>query len=330
MAVKYKDYYDILNVDRTASQEAIEKQYRKLVRKYHPDVNKAVGAEDKFKEIQEAHEVLKDPEKRKRYDTLGQNWQAGQDFHPPPGWEQMFSGMGQGAGQQADIGDFSDFFDILFGGFGNFTGFEGFSGGGRAHRRHKNASTRQPQPDRPGDFETEIELALEEVLLGKKRRITIEYPDDLKSRNKTIDVKIPKGIKKGSKIRIPGQGVASYEGGPAGDLLLKVRFAPHPYFKPEGFDLHINVPVTPWEAMLGGKIKVPALEGNVRVAIKQSISSGQKLKVPGLGLKKWDDTRGDMIVHVNIQSPEELSDKEKELLEKLAEESSFKPRDWEK
>lgn len=346
MSVQYKDYYKILGVDRNASEEDIQKAYRKLARKYHPDVNRESGAEDTFKDIQEAHDVLKDPEKRKKYDALGANWRQGQDFSPPPGFDSgdfaggsfHFGGRGGGRGRRqtgGDFGGFSDFFDMLFGGMGGGFGETGngrrggqnipfdFGGPGSGQGR-----ARRPQP--APDSEAEIELTLEEVMYAVKRDVTLQGQNpDGSATSKNIELKIPKGIKNGSKIRMPRQGLSVGPDGQRGDLYLKIRFAPHKHFTPDGFDLRLAAPVAPWEAALGGKIKVPTLDGHARLTVKPGTQSGTKLKMNGLGLPKKDGSRGDLIVELKIVTPKKNSKKEKELWESLAEESSFSPRDWE-
>ncbi len=343
MGVQYKDYYNILGVKRSASQDEIQKAYRSLARKYHPDVNKEAGAEDKFKDIQEAHDVLKDPQKRKKYDALGANWRQGQDFTPPPGFDfgNMGGGFGFGGRQRGtaggDFGGFSDFFDMLFGGMGGFnaTGNGGRGGrnvhfdfGGPGMGGGRGRQARQTQ--KASDSEAEIELTLEEVMYAVSRQITLQgqNPDGSTS-TQTIDLKIPKGIKNGSKIRMPGKGLVMGPGGRKGDLFLKVRFAKHKYFEPDGFDLTMTAPVSPWEAALGAKIKIPTLDGHVRLTVKPGSPNGCRLKMGGLGLPKKDGSRGDLIVELKIEVPKKLSKKETELLEKLSETSKFSPREWE-
>lgn len=317
MGVEYKDYYKILGVSRNASGEEIQKAYRKLARKYHPDVNKAKGAEDRFKEIGEAYEVLHDPEKRRRYDQLGAGWRAGQEFRAPPGWEFRqgpggfqfgtggFGGTGRGGG-------FSNFFDMLF---GDMMG--GFAQPRKA-RRGGAAAAR---------VTADLEVSLEDAYNGATRRVTLSFqePDAASAAgSKTIQVKIPPGIKEGSKIRLKGQGIGG------GDLMLRVRFAPHPLFRPAGFDLHITLPIAPWEAALGGKVTVPTLDGKrVRVTIRPGTRSGHKLRIPGKGLRKKTGGHGDLIAELQVVTPERLTPEEKELLARWSSISRFRPRSWE-
>lgn len=340
--MKYKDYYKILGVERSASDEAIHKAYRKLARKYHPDVNKEAGAEEKFKEIGEAYEVLKDPAKRKKYDTLGANWKMGDDFRPPPGWENMTGGFGRqqqrpGGGGFEFGGGFSDFFEFIFGGMG--PGMGGGSGrGGRARSARDPFSGQSTgggfgaRGPRGQDHEASLDLSLEELIRGGTKRITISGTEigpggNPRPTKKTLDVKIPEGAREGMRIRIPGQGGIS-PGGGAGDLYLKVKLLPHNLFRVHEYNLHLRLPVAPWEAALGAKVTVPTLDGKIRVSIKPGSSSGQKLKVPGRGLPKKDGKRGDLVAEIAIVLPEKMSKHERELFEMLADRSSFKPRDW--
>ncbi|MCX7822443.1 MAG: DnaJ domain-containing protein [Syntrophobacterales bacterium] len=316
MAVKYKDYYEILGVSRTATQEEIQRAYRKLARKYHPDVNKEPGAEEKFKEINEAYEVLKDPEKRKRYDQLGAHWKAGQDFTPPPGWEVHFDfGPGTGKGFEDILfgfgsrsgstpGGFSDFFEMLF---------------GRA--RHGETGTSGFTRVRDGaDREVTIRISLEDAYFGAQKVITL--PKD----QKTYDVKIPPGILPGQKIRLAGQGEPGIGGGRSGDLYLKVEIEPHPMYRLEGRDLFMNLPVTPWEAALGGDVTINTLGGTVTIRIPPGTQSGQKLRLKSKGMPNPRGEAGDLYAVVQIMVPKNLTSKERELFEKLREVSNFNPR----
>lgn len=313
MAVKYKDYYDVLGVPRTASQEEIQKKYRRLARQYHPDVNKNQGAEEKLKEINEAYEVLKDPDKRKRYDTLGANWRAGQDFNPPPGWENVRVDFGQ-AGRG---GGFSDFFESLFG-----RGAHGFDFGGFG----------AAQADAVGqDQEAEIVVALEEAYRGATKSFALEStePDGAGVRRapRNYRVKIPPGIAEGAKIRLGGQGGRGSGRARAGDLYLRVRIAPHPVFKPQGHDLETEVWVTPWEAALGAKVAAPTLDGPVSITLPAGTQSGQRLRLRGKGLRKrGENERGDLYARIQIAVPKALSETERQLFEELARQSPFKPR----
>ncbi len=349
MAVKYQDYYDILGVSRSASQDEITSAYRKLARKYHPDVNKSAEAEDRFKKIGEAYEVLKDPEKRKKYDALGENWKAGEDFSPPPGWQQYtqntggfgnggvrfnFSDFGEGGG----FGGFSDFFESLFGGGkGGFSGFGGFGGDSTGTRSSRTGRT--GGGGRPGggtaqkgqDQEAEIVVNLEDAYRGGKKTITLQYqePDGsgaVHQKSKNFDITIPPGITDGKKLRLHGQGGSSAMGGQKGDLYLKVRIAPHPVFQVIGSDLETDVPITPWEAALGAKINVPLVDGTASVTLPPGTQSGKRLRLKGKGLSKSGKEKGDLYAVIQIKVPEKLSTKERELFESLKEHSSFKPR----
>lgn len=306
MAVGFKDYYELLGVKRGASEEEIRRAYRKLARKYHPDVNKEPGAEDRFKEISEAYEVLRDPEKRERYDRLGQNWRAGQDVSGAPGFEEFFGqGGGFGDNVRVDFGDgeFSDFFESLFGGRrgARGTGFEGFA-------------------TRGSDHEAVLELSLEEAAAGGKRRVSM-------ADGRSYDVNIPAGVRNGQRIRLAGEGGEGRQGGPSGDLFLRVRIKPHPHFRLEGADLHVDVPVTPWEAALGATVPVRTLGGSAQVRVPAGSSSGRRLRLRGQGMPGPRDGRGDLYATVQIIVPKHLSEKERELFEQLAKVSSFDPRE---
>ena len=318
MAVKFQDYYETLGVDRGASQEQIQTAYRKLARKLHPDVNKSPDAEEKFKRLNEASEVLKDPDKRRRYDSLGENWQAGQEFSPPPGWEFFGSRPGAGRGFRFDMtgGDFeespfsgfSDFFEILFGGQPN--------GRGRAGRSGRAAWPRAT----PGeDQEAEIAISLEEAHRGVRKTLTLEG-------GKTLEVNIPAGTTDGHRLRLRGQGGGG--GAQAGDLYLRVRLAPHPLFRLNGQDLELEVPVTPWEAALGSRIEVPLLEGKATLKLAAGAQSGQRLRLRGKGLAHRGGGPGDLYAVIRIVVPGSLSARERELFEELSRVSSFKPRGY--
>ncbi len=340
--MKFKDYYEILGVDRSASSEEIHKAYRKIARKYHPDVNKEPGAEDRFKEASEAYEVLRDKDKRKKYDALGKNWRMGDDFSPPPGWgggqAGGFGGFRQGGGQAGGFetdSEFSDFFEFIFGNMGGFRQ-GGPQGGFRQSSRQGGfgfGSGRGATGFRGTDHESRLELTLEDIYSGGKKRITLQTTEtgpggDVRPGTKTLDVAIPPGIKEGQRIRIPGQGGRSVGGGQPGDLYLRVHIQPHERFNVEGHDLHLKLPITPWEAALGGKVTVPTLEGKIRLSIKPGARSGHRLRIPGKGLPKKGGKSGDLFAELQIQVPKELTKHEKELFEFLQERSSFNPREW--
>jgi len=326
----YKDYYATLNVKKDATQEEIQKAYRKLARKLHPDVNKDPQSEVKFKEIGEAYEVLKDPDKRKKYDQFGVDWKrAQQTGAPPPGWEGVHFDFGGGQGFEGfdfggmggGEGGFSSFFEMLFGGGapgrrgarrGGFgaSGFGGAFGGGAG-----------------GDSEAQISLTLEEAARGGTREITLADPST--GQRRTLSVRIPEGIRPGQKIRLAGQGQPGLDGGQAGDLLLKVEILPDPRFRIEGSDIHTTVPVTPWEAALGGEAEVETPTGRLRVKIPAGSSSGRKIRLRGKGLAKAGGAkgdRGDLLAEIRVVVPETLTDRERELFEELAEASSFRAR----
>ncbi|WP_461209083.1 DnaJ C-terminal domain-containing protein [Desulfocurvus sp. DL9XJH121] len=314
MSVEYKDYYKQLGVERSASQEEISKAFKRLARKHHPDLNPGdAGAEAKFKELNEAYEVLKDPEKRKLYDQLGPNWQHGQNFQPPPGFENFNFQQGGGF----DASGFSDFFETIFGGGGGFGGrgggFSGFGGGF------------QRGPRRGSDAEVSMELTLEEAYSGGNRTIALQ--DHAAGRTRNLSVNIPAGVKDGARIRLAGQGNPGSGGGPAGDLFLKVRLAPHRLYKVEGANLVLDLPLAPWEAALGATVRVPTLDGEVDLSVPPGVSSGQKLRLAGKGLGKGSG-RGDQLVRIMIRTPKAQTEEQKKLWSELAESSDFSPRNF--
>lgn len=307
MPVAFRDYYDVLGVPRDASAEDIRRAYRKLARQHHPDVNKDPGSEDRFKEVAEAYEVLRDPEKRERYDRLGANWKAGQDVSGAAGFDASAQNGGFGD-VRVDFGggggDFSDFFESLFGGRGGArrtAGFGGFS-------------------TRGGDHEAELELSLEEAAKGGRRRISLGDGRD-------YEVNIPAGVKGGQRIRLAGEGGTGMGGGPSGDLFLRARLRPHPRFRLEGRDLHVDLPVTPSEAALGATVEVPTLDGTSRVRVPAGSSTGRKLRLRGQGMPAPRGESGDLYATVKVEVPRRPTDEERELFERLAEVSDFNPRE---
>lgn len=354
MPVKYKDYYQILGVPRTASDAEIKKAFRKLAREHHPDVAKnKKQAEEKFKELNEAYEVLGDSAKRKRYDELGANWSSGADFRPPPGWEGFGQGGGfQGRGQRGEEFEFqfggtgfSDFFEQLFGRAGR---------GGRGFGRQRGGS---PQDgfgaedfgtERGRDIEGDIMVTLEEAMRGSVRSVSVRHAAPCQhcggtgrssghlcnscggtgqvARTETYQVKIPAGVSEGQRLRVAGRGEAGLGGGAAGDLFLRVKFAKHPDFDVEGPNLVVDAPVAPWEAVLGASISVPTLNGTVNIKIPPGTQNGQKLRVRGRGLPQRNNGSGDLIVVTRIEVPPKAGDAEKRLWEQLAKESGFNPR----
>jgi curved DNA-binding protein len=325
MPVQYKDYYEILGVPRTASEAEIKKAFRKLAREYHPDVAKdKKKAEEKFKEVNEAYEVLSDPAKRKKYDELGANWKSGAEFRPPPGWEafqggQTFRGRG-GGGQEFEFHfggtGFSDFFEQLFGSMGaRRSGFSRFSN-----------FEEQESAERGQDIEGDIMVTLEEAMRGSVRTVNVRRPAGRSIKTETCQVKIPPGVIEGQRLRIAGRGEAGSSGGVAGDLYLRVRLAKHPDFDVNGHDLIYEAELAPWEAVLGMNLSVPTLDGRVNIKIPSGTQSGQKLRVRGRGLPSRDGGRGDLMVVIKVEVPSKISDEEKKLWEQLARESKFNPR----
>jgi curved DNA-binding protein len=319
MTVKFQDYYEILGVGRDASEGEIKKAYRKLARTYHPDVNKDREAEEKFKQINEAHEVLKDPEKRKLYDQLGPDWQSGQEFKPPPGWEDVHFDFQTGPGAEAfDFGGgFSDFFETLFG---------GRIGGGGAARARQASWVMRGQ-----DQEAQIEVSLEDAYHGATRTITLQGHEidpqgQIRPTVQNIQVKIPPGVTDGTRIRLSGKGGEGMGGGTPGDLYLRVNIEPHARFRVEGHDLVVDVPLAPWEAALGSTVEVPVMDGTVNLRIPAGSQSGQKLRLRGKGLPKKGSQKGDLFVRLKIAVPKDLSKREEELFSEMAKVSTFDPR----
>ncbi|WP_319582155.1 DnaJ C-terminal domain-containing protein [uncultured Pseudodesulfovibrio sp.] len=326
--MEYRDYYKLLGVSRSASKEEIGKAFKKLARKYHPDLNpNDKDAESKFKEINEAYEVLKDEKKRKLYDQFGSNWEHGQNFQPPPGYENMnFGGGGGGFGGGAG---FSDFFETIFGGGGG--GFRGgFQSGGFSQGDFGGGYQRRPR--RGADSEASYELTLEEAYQGGKKSITLQEqtsgPDGIpRMTTKTLEVTVPAGIKDGQKIRLAGQGNPGLNGGAKGDLYLKIRLMPHHMFKVSESDVVLDLPLSPWEAALGTTARIPTLDGAVEMKIPPGIGSGKKLRIKGRGLGAGAK-KGDQYVRIMIQVPERLSAEERDLFEQLQKVSEFKPRSF--
>lgn len=289
--MEYKDYYDILGVKRDTPQDEIKRTYRKLARKYHPDISKEPDAEKHFKEIGEAYEVLKDPEKRAAYDQLGANWQAGQDFRPPPDWNTGFEFHGGGF-TQADAGEFSDFFESLFGREG-FAGFQRQGGGAAFSARGR-------------DSHSKILIDLEEAYRGGERKVNLKSTElgadgrpAIKERS--LNIRIPKGICPGQQIRLAKQGSAGMGKGEAGDLYLEVAFNPHSMYTVEGKDVYLTLPIAPWEAALGARIEVPTPAGAVGLKIPANASSGTKLRLKGKGVPTKEP--GDFFVVLQIALP---------------------------
>ena len=322
----FKDYYEILGVSRTASQKDIKKAYRKLARTYHPDVNKESGAEEKFKEVGEAHDVLKDPEKRAKYDQYGAAWKAVQEGRTPPGFEGARFDFGPGGFGGASFGEvegFGSFYDVLEHLFGA-AGRQAHAGGRRsAGGMHFGGMGGHGWSAQGADQEARLRLTLEEAAQGGKRRITLADPETGKGR--TYAVTIPAGIRPRQRIRLARQGGKGVGGGQAGDLYLEVEIAPHSDFRLEGKDLHTALPVAPWEAALGRRVTMKTLDGTVRVKVPAGSSSGRKIRLRGKGFPASDGA-GDLYAEIRVVVPEKLSSEERELFEKLAEVSDFLPR----
>lgn len=315
MSVRYKDYYKVLGASRTDDQDTLQKSFRKLARKYHPDVNKDSNAEEKFKEINEAYEVLKDPEKRAKYDRLGANWKAGDPFEGFSGGSPFRGGGFSGAGASGfSGGNFSDFFESLFGG-------DPFANQGGQHSPFGGGHSKSPQI-KGDDQEVEITINLADAYHGTTRNLNLSKGDGSK---KTYQVKIPAGATEGMKIRLSGQGKQSLHGGPRGDLFLKVHLEPHPLFSVEGKNIITQLKLTPWEAALGTKVQAPTLDGMVTLTIPSCAQNGQKMRLKGKGFP-FKNNRGDLHVELLIAIPEALSAEEKKLFEKLQKSSRFNPR----
>jgi curved DNA-binding protein len=290
--MQYRDYYEILGVSRGADADEVKRAYRKLARKYHPDVSKEKNAEDKFKEVQEAYEVLRDAEKRAAYDQLGRDFRNGQQFRPPPDWSQRF---GTAGGQRfSDVNGFSDFFSSLFGG-------SGVGAGGSGH----------------ADFEAgRLDVTVEEAFAGTKRRVTLSE----NGRQRQVDVQIPAGVTEGQSLRIPGVGGRS-------SLILRVRLRPHHLYDVAGKDVHIELPLAPWEAALGAKVAVPTLGGTVELTVPAGAQSGQKLRLRARGLPGTPS--GDQLVTIKLVTPAAQTPTAKEAYERMKRDLQFDPRaDW--
>lgn len=313
--MEYKDYYKTLGVEKTASADEIKKRYRILARKYHPDVSKEPNAEEKFKEMREAYDVLKDPEKRKAYDQLGSNWRQGTEFKPPPGWE--FHTGNAGGREDFDTSGFSDFFENLF-------GARGMGGGGR---RRQQADFSQ----RGQDQHSKIIITLPEAYTGTERLIQLQEPEmdantgQIKLKTRSLKVKIPAGVNNGQQIRLTGQGQKGLGGGPNGDLYLEIIIQDHPLFMVKDRDIYLNLPVAPWEAALGAKIGVPTLGGIVEMTIPAFSQTGSKLRLKGRGLP--GSPSGDQYITLAVHIPEPKTESQRQLFTTMAQEMNFNPRE---
>ena len=316
--MEFQDYYKLLGVGKNASDAEIKKAYRKLARKYHPDVSKEANAEEKFKQVKEAYEVLKDPEKRQAYNQFGQNWKHGQQFNPPPGWGgQEASGFTGGGFTGADTGDFSDFFEQMFGGGGFRQASGGFAGGHGFKMRGE-------------DLHSKVRVSLEDAYHGTTRSIRLQVPEvnaqgRVQHKLKTLNVKIPRGVTSGQQIRLSGQGSPGQGGGPNGDLYLEVEFEKHSHFSVEGKDIYLHLPLAPWEAALGTKIAIPLLDGKVDLKIPAAAKSGKKMRIKGKGLPA--KSPGDFYVIIEIMAPPAKTAAQKELYANMEKEfTNFNPR----
>jgi len=303
--MKYKDYYKILGVPRSAGEDDIKKAYRKLARKYHPDVSKEADAKEKFQEVSEAYETLRDKEKRAAYDSLGSGFRQGQDFRPPPDWFERFGGE-----RGEDLGgvDLSELFESL-GAFGRASGF----GRGRGGRRG-------PAMAFPGeDYEVPVRLTLEEAFSGTERTVQLDG-------GRSFTARIPPGATDGQRLRLRGKGGPGANGGPPGDLYLQIHLEPHPLFRVSGHDLDLEVPLAPWEAALGTQVEVPTMTGRVTMKVPAGSRAGQKLRLAAKGLPKPGGGAGDLYAVLSIEAPNPLTEAEKELFEELRRVSKFDPR----
>ena len=310
--MEYKDYYKIMGVKRDASQDEIKRSYRKLARKYHPDVSKETDAEARFKEVGEAYEVLKDPEKRAAYDHLGANFKAGQEFHPPPNWDSGFEFRGGGF-TDADRAGFSDFFEELFGRKGQ--------GAHAAYGARFN--------DRGQDHHASVVVDLEDAFQGATRSISLQSPEldkhgQMHLSTRTFKVKIPKGVKEGQLIRLGGQGGPSIGQGPKGDLYLEVHFKAHPFYRVQGHDLYMQLPVAPWEVALGTTVKAPTPDGKVDLKIPAGSNTGNRLRLKGRGIP--GNPPGDIYITLSVVVPPANTDQAKKLYEQMASKLAFNPR----
>jgi len=312
--MEFKDYYKIMGLERNATQDEIKRAYRKLARKFHPDVSKEPDAEARFKAVGEAYEVLKDPEKRTAYDQLGSNWKAGQDFRPPPNWDQGFEFHGGGF-TGADADQFSDFFESLFG-HANF-------GRGYARQAHREFHARGE------DTHAKVLIDLEDAYRGTARVLTLKHtelsPDGRPSiKERTLNVRIPKGVRQGQHIRLAKQGGAGMGKGEAGDLYLEIEFSSHPFYHVEGKDVYLDLPVAPWEAALGAEVKAPTPAGIVDLKIPANSVAGRKLRLKGRGIPASQP--GDLYVVLHISLPPAENEAARVAYQNFKKALSFNPR----
>jgi curved DNA-binding protein len=309
--MQFKDYYSVLGLERAATQDEIKRAYRKLARKYHPDLNKDATAEAQFKEVSEAYEVLGDVEKRAAYDQLGKDWKPGQEFRPPPNWDAGFEFSGRSVHGGHDT---SEFFDTLFSDLG----------------RQQRASRRQPEFHARGeDHHARILIDLRDVFEGAGRSISLRVPEidtdgHVALRDRTLNVQIPKGVTDGQNIRLKGQGAPGIGQMPAGDLYLEIQFKPDPIYRAKGRDLHIDLPVTPWEAALGASVQVPTPAGPIMLKIPPASFQGQELRIKGRGIPAAEP--GDLYAALRIVLPAADTEKARAIYEEMARELAFDPR----
>ncbi len=318
--MEFKDYYKIMGVAKDATQDEIKRTYRKLARKFHPDVSKERGAEDKFKELGEAYEVLKDPEKRAAYDQAAAQWKRGEQFTPPPDWNAGFD-FHRGDFGAEDLSGFSDFFETLFG--------RRAAGGAGGHTRRRGRGARHEAHMQGEDQHARLFISLEDAFHGATQAITLGIPEvDASGRvinkTRTLNVKIPAGIKEGQRIRLPQQGGPGVGSGAAGDLYLEVRFKPHRFFRAEGRDIYLDLPITPWEAALGGPVPVPTLAGKVELAAPAGAQAGQKLRLRGRGLP--GNPPGDQYAVLSIVTPPATTPEARALYQRMAQVMPMNPR----
>ncbi len=310
--MRFQDYYEVLGVPRDASAEDIKRAYRKLARKYHPDVSQETQAEERFKELGEAYEVLRDAEKRAAYDRLGARWQGGEEFQPPPDWASgfEFSGRGGPAGDAGDAAAFSEFFESLFG------------GGARARARRGGSAPMA------SDHHARVDLDLEDALQGGERTITLHSPqaDDggrVQLVERSLRVRIPAGVREGQRLRLAGQGAAGPDGR-RGDLYLEIHLRPHPLWRVVDRDLYMQLPVTPWEAALGAQVRVPVPGGQVDLQVPPGSQAGRKLRLKGRGLP--GQPAGDLYVELQLVLPPVDDPQVAQAWRRMADEVPFNPR----
>ncbi|WGS53225.1 DnaJ domain-containing protein [Paraburkholderia sp. D15] len=337
--MKYKDYYQVLGLAREASQDDIKRSYRKLARKYHPDVSKETDAEDRFKELGEAYDVLKDPEKRAAYDRMGSGWRNGEEFQPPPNWDEGFEFRGAGGGAPGGSGgpggpgyegdpraqaDLHDFFEQMFGGARGQHGAQGpHAAGHGAHARQ------QPFDLRGEDHHAKVLIDLEDAYRGAQRSISLQVPvvdaqGHVSLDTRTLDVSIPKGIRAGQHLRLAGQGGPGSSPDRAGDLYLEIGFREHPRFRVDGRDVSLDLPVAPWEAALGAQVTVPIVDASVEMTVPPNSANGRRLRLRGKGIP--GNPAGDLYVVLNLVLPPADTDAAKAAYDTMRRSFHFDPR----